>query len=80
MLIDTFLIRPLVVPAILSVSPCETQWNWVPYRVPAVALSEADKQGALAAGCDAPAQFRSMTREPAPAGPAGATDDLHIDA
>jgi len=78
-LIDTFLIRPLVVPAILSASPRETQWNWAPYRMPAVALSEMDEQDALAGGCDEPVQFRTMTREPAPAGSAGATEDLHID-
>ena len=78
-LIDTFLIRPLVVPAILSVSPRETQLNWAPYRMPAVALSEMDEQDALAAGCDEPVQFRTMTWEPAPAWSAGATEDLHID-
>jgi hypothetical protein len=44
-----------------------------------VALSEMDEQDALAERCNEPVQFRTMTREPAPAGSAGATEDLHID-
>ena len=63
-LIDTFVIRPIVVPAILSASPREAQWNWAPHRMPAPALSETDEQAALAAGCDEPSQFGKLPREP----------------
>ena len=38
-----------------------------------------DEQDTLAGSCDEPVQFRTMTREPAPEGSAGATEDLHID-
>ena len=76
-LIDTFVMRPIIVPAILSVGPREKTWNWLPYRMPAPELSEADELSALAAGCDEPAQFRAQG-PPADAQAAAATAALQL--
>ena len=49
---DTFVIRPIVVPAIITIlGSASTQANWWPSAMPVPLLSEADEDHALAAGC-----------------------------
>ena len=59
---DTFLMRPIVVPAIIAIlgSTSRAQVNWWPSVLPPVLLTEEEEEHALAAGCWDPRELAAL--------------------
>jgi uncharacterized membrane protein YdfJ with MMPL/SSD domain len=59
---DTFLMRPIIVPAIIAIlgSVSSRQLNWYPSKMPPQLLSEEEEEHALAAGCVAPQELAAL--------------------
>lgn len=59
---DTFLMRPVIVPAIVTIlgSVTSRQLNWWPSVMPPQLLSDEEEQHALAAGCMAPQELAEL--------------------
>jgi uncharacterized membrane protein YdfJ with MMPL/SSD domain len=59
---DTFVIRPVIVPAIIAIlgSVSSRQLNWYPSVMPPQLLTDEEEDHALAAGCMAPQEFAAL--------------------
>ena len=59
---DTFVIRPVIVPAIIAIlgSVSSRQLNWYPSVMPPQLLSDEEEDHALAAGCMAPQELAAL--------------------
>lgn len=59
---DTFVIRPVIVPAIIAIlgSVSSRQLNWYPSVMPPQLLTDEEEDHALAAGCMAPQELAAL--------------------